>query len=889
MMKNKKPYIITLLIALAIFLIIFISKGIFPFGSNSLIWGDMHDQITAFYYHFYDSIYGNKSLLVDFSTSGGINFIGILAYYILSPFSLITLLFPRDQIYLVVSIIIALKIITASITCLYFIRTYFKKTSCWLSVFLALIYAFSGYSLAMYQITSWIDVMYLFPLLIIGLKKVLDLEKPTFYIVVLTLSLICSFYVSIMVVLFIFLSSLVYLLVYKNKEERKKGVLALGITTVISLLLAAFIIVPSYLQISISSRLGFQLSELLNSKTGPITDKIAMFLFGGLMYMGLVLLFSRFKENKKFISWYLPTCLIMLIPVIVEPVNKIWHFGSYAFFTYRAGFIMMFLLIIGACYGFEKYQEKKNNDTIKNKIVITIITLVAVSGIIFLTYRYYNQFQIALDKLTISSNHILLGMLFMTTFLSFITCFLIFNIYKRLDILSITLIGLITVVHITCNGLLYLGIDFDQERLTSQYKDLQELEKTYKDGDIYRVKNITSDYIMNSGMVMKYHNLDHFTSLTDRSNLRSLKKMGYSSMWVKNYSKGGSLFTDLLLANRYIMSNEKAIIPYYDYVGKYGNIYFYKSIYDVSYGYFLNNDVDIMNLNNSFEIQNKIYNSITNDNNLFQIIDDFNLVNIIKKRENGRKIYSIIDDDANNYLEKEIEVGKRQKIYLEILKDLDNTGNSKIYQQFNIYINDKLYKQKALTEQDNGLIDLGTYENEKVNIKIELVNSITYDNITLGLMDLDKYESFALNNKIDTKVSFNRNKINIKVNSTNKQLLFIPIAYNDGYSAKVNGKSAEVIKVFDNYIGVMTDIGDNDIVLSFMPKGLVPMLCVSLITLIGTIILIKPGTYNKLLNIKWLNNIAYYVYLVGYIGLVFLMYVMMTICFILSYFVYLLA
>ena len=155
MMKNKKPYIITLLIALAIFLIIFISKGIFPFGSNSLIWGDMHDQITAFYYHFYDSIYGNKSLLVDFSTSGGINFIGILAYYILSPFSLITLLFPRDQIYLVVSIIIALKIITASITCLYFIRTYFKKTSCWLSVFLALIYAFSGYSLGKSPIASY--------------------------------------------------------------------------------------------------------------------------------------------------------------------------------------------------------------------------------------------------------------------------------------------------------------------------------------------------------------------------------------------------------------------------------------------------------------------------------------------------------------------------------------------------------------------------------------------------------------------------------------------------------------------------------------------------------------------------------------------------------------
>ena len=73
-MKKLKPYIHTSLIVLGIFLILFLIKGIYPFGNNSLIWGDMHDQITAFYYHFYDCFHGNKSLLVDFTTSGGVNF-----------------------------------------------------------------------------------------------------------------------------------------------------------------------------------------------------------------------------------------------------------------------------------------------------------------------------------------------------------------------------------------------------------------------------------------------------------------------------------------------------------------------------------------------------------------------------------------------------------------------------------------------------------------------------------------------------------------------------------------------------------------------------------------------------------------------------------------------
>ena len=72
-MKKFKPYLYASLFSLGILMIVFVMKGIFPFGDNSLIWGDMHDQITAFYYHFYDCIYSNKSLLVDFTTSGSIN------------------------------------------------------------------------------------------------------------------------------------------------------------------------------------------------------------------------------------------------------------------------------------------------------------------------------------------------------------------------------------------------------------------------------------------------------------------------------------------------------------------------------------------------------------------------------------------------------------------------------------------------------------------------------------------------------------------------------------------------------------------------------------------------------------------------------------------------
>ncbi len=883
-----KPYWITTLIVSLIFLVLWIGKGLYPFGDHSLIWGDMHDQITAFYYHFYDSFRGDASLLVDFTTSGSINFLGIFAYYISSPLTFLILLFPREDIYLAVSFIVALKILLSSLTCLYFIRYYFKKLPCLLSVLLAICYAFSGYSLAMYQITPWMDVMYIFPLLMIGLKKLLDLEKPTWYIITLTCALVFSFYVSIMTLFFVFLASFIYLLVYKDKKDRKKAVLSLGIATVLSVLLAAVIILPSYLQISVSSRMGFDINEILNSKTGPITDKLSFFMFGGIMYLGIFLLAKKWKLHKEFLTWYIPTSLIMLIPCIIEPLNKVLHFGSYAFFPYRFGFIMMFLLIIGACYGYQYcLEEKKGPKTKKKNYLPALLTLLISCSIIGITVYMYDDFQANLRMLTISKNHLLLLFLFLMTVLSFSGCFLILRKEKTLSSKALLFMTIITLVHVTCCSFLYLGIDADQDRLMKQYEDLTKLEKTYQEGDYYRVKNITSSYIMNSGMVMRYHTLDHFTSLTDRSNLRSLKKMGYSSMWVKTFSKGGTLFTDSLLANRYIMSKAEIDDEYYEHVGTFGNIEFYQTKTTPSYGYFLATNESIMDKENSFAVQNEIYHDITEkEEDIFQIVDQFELENIKKTiTEDGQISYTIQDEDAYNYLIQDIDVDGKKTLYLEILKDLDNTTNSGIYQKFNIYINDSLYVKNALTDYNNGVINLGTFEDEKVNIKIELLSDVEVDNLTIGVMDNKLYEEFVQNEKINTEIDYHENKIHVGVESDKKQILFLPIAYNDGYQATLNGKEAEVLKVFDNYIGIEVGAGENDITLTFIPSGFKISLLVSLFALIITFFLIKTGLYMKLLNVKWLQNITYFLYLFLYfiaIGL----YIVCTVIYILSYFIF---
>ena len=890
-MKKLKPYIYTSSIVLGIFIVLFLIKGIYPFGNNSLIWGDMHDQITAFYYHFYDSVFSNKSLLIDFTTSGGVNFFGIFAYYLISPLTLLVLLFPRTDIYLVISIIIVLKFILSSITCLYFLRCYYKNMPSILSTLLAIIYAFSGYSLMMYQITPWMDIVYMFPLVMIGLKKLLDNEKPTFYIVTITLCLIFSFYLSAMLLIFIFLVSLIYLFVYKDKEERKKIITSLGLSTLLSGLMASFVIIPSYLQISVSYRMGFKMHELINSRLGPITDKLCMMMFGAIVYIGIFYLIKNKKKHKQFLKFYIPTLILLFIPLIVEPVNKVWHFGSYASFPYRFGFITTFLLIIGAAHYFDTIKvniSKKLIDT--NGIISIIITLITSIIIFIVTLKYKNQFQTVIYQLTLSRNRKLIIIAAALFILTLVSSYIIYKLNKKPTKLSLILISIISIVFITTNANIYIGMDKYEKELMNQYEILNDISKDYKKDDIFRIKNDVYELVMNNGMVTKFHNLDHFTSLTDKNNIEALKKLGFASMWVKTYSRGSNIFIDTILANKYFITDKEYTNPYYKLVKKYKDVNFYQLKDNISYGFIINKNDTIFDKKNSFEIANSIYhNTIKSKGNIFEIVGDFDLTNIkIAGEKYGLNVYEIIDENYPSYFEKEVEVTGKKEVYLEITSNLDNTKNRILNDAFNLYINGKLFIKDAFMEPHNGVLYLGTFEDETIEIKLETLKDVKFDTLYVGMMNPDKYEEFVKKYYTNTEVKFNENTISVKVNNNSKKskILFLPITYSDSYKATNNNKNVEIIKLYDNYVGIKLTSGMNDIKLTYTPKGLIPFTILSIITLIVTILLLKTDLYTKIIENKIINNPIYYLYLFLYIAFIFIIYFLLIVCFFISFIKY---
>jgi uncharacterized membrane protein YfhO len=846
-MKKYKEYIYTGLIIFILLSIVYILRGIFPFGNNSIVWSDMHEQITAMYYHFYDAFHSNSSLLIDFSSGGGISFIGIIAYYIASPFTLILLLFPRDLLSNAVSLTVMLKMITAGITCHYFLNYYFKNLKGNEKTILSVIYALSSYVLSMYVITTWMDAVYLFPLLIIGLKKLLDGESPRMYLIILILIMISTFYMSLMVLLFIIFASAIYLFIYKKGKKKGKIIFNLGVSTVLAMITSSIVLVPSLLEVFASPKLGITLDNITKSKFGPLSDKIALFFTLAPVCALTIMQLLKYKKDKKNTIFIFALLLLLGIPVIIEPVNKLWHFGNYVYFTYRYGYMMTLLLVGISAYYLNSYKHIKAKIFDNNKIIPTILSIGAIALTAIVTLKFKAKILKELDTLTITGNK-KIAILLIGIFLIYFVVIL-FTIYTNDFKKKYTKIVIYTlsIVSILFNANLYIGTFDFTGKLKLQYDEMHQIYNDQKFTDNYYLIDQDKNLIMNFGMVTKARTYTNFTSLVNDNNFRTLQSFGYDSLWMDTEGIGGNLFTNMVLGNKYLFTKEKLDDSYYEeyYSDDYFN--YYKIKKDMPYGYFINENKSIKDTKNSFEASNILSNEIINK-------DVFEIDKIFEAKEG-------IEEFKEDYVEKTYEVTEKERLYLETFIDFYHNPKYKSYKAFKIYVNDKLIKEEYPYKKRTGVLYLGEFENETVKVRIETNKHLPFRNVTIGRLKISDVDYLLDNNPNNIKVEFNKNNINIEIDSEKDGIMMLPLTYLDGYTSNSN----EIIKVFDNYVGVKLKKGNNKLTISFFPDELKLGLILSAFGLVLSIIFVELISKIKL------PKIIYGLASIAYISIVFLL------------------
>ena len=93
--KSKRLYIAAFFIPAVILFAAYACFGVYPFGDNSVLVLDLNGQYVYYFEHLRNVLHFEGSPFISWSRNLSGETMGIFAYYLASPFTLIVMLLPR--------------------------------------------------------------------------------------------------------------------------------------------------------------------------------------------------------------------------------------------------------------------------------------------------------------------------------------------------------------------------------------------------------------------------------------------------------------------------------------------------------------------------------------------------------------------------------------------------------------------------------------------------------------------------------------------------------------------------------------------------------------------------------------------------------------------------
>ena len=241
--KEQWWYLLAFLLPFLILGGVYALFGMYPFGDKSVLIADLNSQYVDYYSNFRDLLTEGGSLLYNWNAGMGLNYVGILSYYLMSPFSFLILCFSKANITEAIGLMIVLKIGCSGLTFSILAKKKFDFTPVFCLLFSCL-YALSSYAVVYTSNPMWLDALILLPLLILSIDAMVQKGKFFPFTVVLFCLFVTNYYISYMVGIFAFLYFLAQSICAKNGLFlRRLGTFFAA--TLLSVGLAAVVLLPS--------------------------------------------------------------------------------------------------------------------------------------------------------------------------------------------------------------------------------------------------------------------------------------------------------------------------------------------------------------------------------------------------------------------------------------------------------------------------------------------------------------------------------------------------------------------------------------------------------------------------------------------------------------------
>ena len=829
MKKNLKKYlpeILTFIVPILIMLISCIVNKTYPFGKEILPKYDGYYQYAGFTSYYKNVLLGNESLFYSFKGLLGYNFYATSIYYMFNPTNLLCIFSTSKNILEYYTFIILLRIGLSGFTMCKYLKYKFKNQSNLRYIIFSISYALMAYNVCYFFNYMYFDTVVLFPIVILGLDKLIYERKNRLYIISLTLSIISNFYIGYMVCIFSLLYFIYNIVIYKLDKNIIKDFI---ISSLLSGFMCMIIIIPEANELLKGKALLYTSNKteyfkfnmnflnifykFLPGSTSNYDLKYGMVnIYVSLFVIILVIkYFFNKKISKKERITTLIFILFFLFSISFNLLDFAWQlFQKPIWYPNRYIFTFSFFLITIAMKEITNITYKTN---IKENLIIII-------SFILLTLYSIISLKIHNDNLKIISY--ILGIILILQYTFFLN-----NRNAKY------LLVMLFFIEVTTNAIFTLKIMGKTTTMT-QYKTNEEInekavkhikEIENKDNNFYRMELSTST-VHNSPSLLNYNGINHFNSVKNAKTLNFLNKFNYqvtddTSVEFNNYNP----YLTSLLGIKYINGSKDEM--YYENVYN-ENPYMYLNKDALSLGYMIYNK-EFKESNSSYQNTENLINSMLNtDIKRYKVIDNFNGEDTeIKEIDNKKYVIS------KTSIKIEMEDKASNSMFLIPSRNISFVAN------YSIFINDEEIKD-AVIKQSPIFINKGdTY---KIIIKSNLskteLNSLKWYQI-----DYDKY--------IETINELKKNEFNItKYNKDNhiegnidvnndKNVLLLTIPYDKGWNIYVDDNKVNYDICFDSFICLDLDKGKHNIKMNYVPSGFIVGLIISSLAFIVTIIYIR--------------------------------------------------
>ena len=828
-----------------------IASGIMPFGTRALTLVDSLHQYVPFFAEYRDKLLNEGSLFYSWNIALGSNFLSLTSYYLSSPFNFLVILFSKENVPMVMSLIMCLKVCMSAYTMAYFLSNKGeKRDNSFYIVPIAVAYALNNYVIGYYWNIMWMDCILIFPIIILGFKKLMEDRDPRMYTLSMFYALFSNYYIGFMICIFMVLWFFVY-----NHKTFKKFLLD-GVNFAIYSLasggMAAFMLVPAYMGIMSTASASAQLPKW--TWYGNVFDLLKQQFFwtdaltnqtfdGGVnLYCGVLAIFTVFlylvSDDIKL--WDKIKRVLLLVFLVMsfnnELLNFIWHgFHNQYGIPNRFSFLYIFVLLLMAYDAITK---------LKKQHILMVISggMFAASFVMLIKLKStgVETLNLVLTLVLIGIYTVICGLMSCKKLKDTALCYVL----STVCLLELVVCG---VYNLADNG--YAEIEryySSTPSVTLANEQVEAMAKEDKAG-FYRSELMDST-VLNE---VTWHNMPSvgtFCSTVLGENVTTMGRLGFYTGANEFLYMGGTPFTNSLFNVRYLLYREGDLNNFdYDYVTTVDGVEIYENPYPLSLGFAVSNNVKqydrdtglpLVNQSNLAAYMTGTENFFTNQYpSLLVGSDNLNVSvsgNTISYEPygSGKASFMVsfsVDVPGDYYVNCRGNSINNIRFYIDgeeldcdrYMWQIFHLGELEAGQQVNIE-----YIYNSLSSAGSASLYMATYDEEKY--------AYTYELLSQNMLQVEEYEDGYIRGTIDMP---------------ERKTMFTSVPYDKGWKVLVDGEEVEYYAIGKAFIGVDMTPGVHTVEMIYIPVGLKLGMIVSvgawLILLLGTVLYSKRSKVEK--------------------------------------------